>query len=193
MIKQHTLDREVHEKMIIILDCWSVHRGKALAAHIKVTFPWLILIFIPANCTCSLNYLSLLYIKLIYIIAVFQPCDVGLQRVVKHIIRREASKFFVTEVREQLKTGTLPTNIKLSNQLSILRNQTPSWLMNAIDYLNDNPILAKKAWSNCQTGKWNLSYECVTSRAAKIALLDKSNQLVQLPVTHLKSVALIDL
>lgn len=139
-----------------------------------------------------MNYSSLSYIKLIYTIAVFQPCDVGLQRVVKHIIRREASKFFVSEVREQLKTGTLPTNIKLSHRLSILRNQTPSWLMNAIDYLNNNPMLAKKAWSNCQTGKWNLSYECVTSWAAKIALLDKSDQLVQLLVTPLENMALID-
>ncbi|KAF8242660.1 hypothetical protein K440DRAFT_564808, partial [Wilcoxina mikolae CBS 423.85] len=142
-------------KLIVFLDCWSVHRGRDLAVWLNATYSWLIIIFVPANCT-----------------SVFQPCDVGLQRIFKHIIRQEASKFFIQEVQQQLNTGVQPENVKTSTALGILRDQTPHWIRTAANYLNTQPVLIKKAWSNCKTGDsgFNLSYECL-SKASNLAIL----------------------
>jgi hypothetical protein len=49
MITKYTLSHNA--KMIVYLNCWSVHRGKELATWLKSTYTWLILIFVPANCT----------------------------------------------------------------------------------------------------------------------------------------------
>jgi hypothetical protein len=107
-------------------------------------------------------------------LAVFQPCDVGLQRIFKHVIRQEASAFFVKEVQNQLAAGVPPEKLELSSSLPVLRDETPGWVMKAVDYLNEHPELVKKAWRNCRVGQFNLSWECLTSPASLFAFSERS-------------------
>ena len=76
MIKKHDLN--VNSKMILHLDCWTVHRSIEFRDWMAKTNPRLILLFVPASCT-----------------GLFQPCDVGVQRLFKHSVKLSASRFFV--------------------------------------------------------------------------------------------------
>ena len=40
-----------HQKVIVLLDCWSVHCSKAFLDWVMETFPWILLHFIPATKT----------------------------------------------------------------------------------------------------------------------------------------------
>ena len=48
---------------ILLLDCWSVHRGAPFRTWLAVEYPYMKLLFVPAGCTSKL-----------------QPCDVALQK-----------------------------------------------------------------------------------------------------------------
>jgi len=189
-------------KMIVYLDCWSVHHGKELAIWLKSTYTWLILIFLPVNCTSKIPRLgALIVLKSIsfkidlasiqsislqanLLTGVFQPCDVGLQRVFKHIIRQKASEFFIGEVWDQLASGVSASEIKTSATLAPLRNQTICWVRTAVDYLNSQPALVHKAWKNCTTGMTlgsggmalNLSYESLSKLSNLGLFMGKSKE-----------------
>jgi len=146
-------------KCVIYFDCWRVHRRTDMLYWLRHQYEWLVVIFVPAGCT-----------------GLFQPCDVGLQRVYKHHICRSASNFFTAEVRNQLESGTSSADVKLSTTLPSLRDATVSWVVHAVDHLN-NPVqktLCLKAWSNCHVKGWNLSWECLTSALASAAFMQKT-------------------
>lgn len=48
------------------IGCWSVHRSLEFWSWMATNYPWIHIHFVPANCT-----------------GLFQPCDVGIQRVLK--------------------------------------------------------------------------------------------------------------
>jgi hypothetical protein len=146
-------------KCVIYFDCWRVHRRTDMLYWLRHQYEWLVVIFVPAGCT-----------------GLFQPCDVGLQRVYKHHICRSASNFFTAEVRNQLESGTSSADVKLSTTLPSLRDATVSWVVHAVDHLN-TPVqktLCLKAWSNCHVKGWNLSWECLTSALARTAFMQKN-------------------
>lgn len=64
--------------------------------------------------------------------------------------------------------------MKICTDLGPSRNETAKWVTEAVDYLNDNPVLVQKAWKNCKAVQWDLSYACITSREAISASFDKS-------------------
>lgn len=52
MIQQHGLDKDA--KCIVLLDCWAVHKSHDMLSWLFDTFPWIIIIFVPAGCTGTL-------------------------------------------------------------------------------------------------------------------------------------------
>ena len=106
MIKKHHLSADA--KMILYLDCWSVHRSPEFWNWIKDTRPEIIVLYVPAGCT-----------------GLFQPCDVGLQRLFKHSVKQSVSQFFVDYVQRQRINETAPKDIRLLTKLGLLRNATP--------------------------------------------------------------------
>ena len=154
MIKEHHLSADA--KMILYLDCWSVHRSKEFRDWIKATHPMIIVLYVPAGCT-----------------GLFQPCDVGLQRLFKHSVKQSASQFFVDYVQRERINGTAPEDIRLPTKLGLLRNATPVWIMNAIQYLtpplhspDNHRYIGASSWKNCKVGQCDLSYESITSDIA---------------------------
>lgn len=154
MIREHSLPPD--SKMILYIDAWTVHRSKEFRNWIKEDHPEVIVLFVPAGCT-----------------GIFQPCDVGLQRLFKHNVKRSASCFFVDAVQKEREQGVASSDIRLPTSLPKLRDATPVWIQNAVEYLN-MPIptddisasIGASAWKNCRVHQWNLSYECITSAEA---------------------------
>ncbi|MCJ1271184.1 hypothetical protein MMC22_011083, partial [Lobaria immixta] len=69
--------------------------------------------------------------------------------------------------------GVAPANLELPTKLPELRDATPLWVTNAVEYLN-TPILADDkiksvgscAWKNCRARQWDLSYKRIASAVA---------------------------
>jgi len=157
MIKQHNLADSA--KCIIYFDSCRVHRSADMLSYLKDTYTWLIVIFVPAGCT-----------------GIFQPCDLGLQRVYKHHICLVASNYFISMVRSQIEEGICPEEVKLSTALPPLRNATAAWVLHSINHLNEpaQQSIRNKSWSNCQVKNCNLSQECLSSATARAAFMGKS-------------------
>lgn len=163
MIKEHYLS--VDAKMILYLEWWSVHRSQEFRDWIKAEHPVIIVLYVPAGCT-----------------GLFQPCDVGLQRLFKHAVKQSASQFFLDHVQRERINGTAPEDIRLQTKIGVLRDATPLWIMNAIQYLNIPPLnspddpnyIGANSWKNCKVGQWDLSYDSITSDIALSELVKKS-------------------
>jgi hypothetical protein len=137
------------------------------------TYPWIRIHYVPANCT-----------------GLFQPCDVGIQRVLKLAIRRSALQDIISNTMEQLDKGIEPRMVTFEKGLPTVWNHSVRWLVNGYKAIN-KPDLVKKvvfrvfcasiinlmqlqAFQLCSTGKnnFNLSYESLTSKEARKLLFD---------------------
>ncbi|GJF00494.1 DDE superfamily endonuclease domain-containing protein [Phanerochaete sordida] len=139
------------QECILLFDVWSGHRSRRFLDWMEKTYPWIIISFVPGGCT-----------------GIWQPCDVGIQRLLKLAIRREQHEHVVTEVRTQLRAGATPEEIRINTDLPVLRNRSVMWLVSAYRVVADDAVV-KKAWSGCRLDadpELNLSHESLTSRKA---------------------------
>ena len=90
------------------------------------TYPWIRIHYVPANCT-----------------GLFQPCDVGIQRVLKLAIRRSALQDIISDTVKQLDQGIEPNMVTFEKRLPIVRDLSVKWLVNGYKAIN-NPDLVKK-------------------------------------------------
>ena len=108
------------------IDCWSVHRSAEFRDWMYKTYPWIHIHYIPANCT-----------------GLFQPCDVGIQRVLKLAIRHSALQDIINETMGQLDSGVEPSMVTFEKRLPVVRDRSIRWLVNGYEAIN-NPELIKK-------------------------------------------------
>jgi len=160
------------------IDCWSVHRSDEFLDWMGLNHEMIIIDFVPARLT-----------------GLFQPCDVGFQRVFKHSARNSAHEDVVQEVLRKLEDGLSAESMAVDAGIKVLRNRTVGWLWKAYCQLNRPEVIKKvgnlraipilmlmllvgflQAWEMCRAGEFNLSYESLTSPAARQILRD-------LPVT----------
>lgn len=106
------------QRAILLIDCYPVHAGLDFRTYVWDEFPNIFLLFVPANCT-----------------GIFQPADVGLQRVIKHQLRQAALRYLVAEHQKQLKAGTTPDQVKFSTSLPVLRNASVRGIVDAWKYM----------------------------------------------------------
>lgn len=111
-----------------LIDRWLVHRSNEFLTWMAEFHITIIVIFVPAGLT-----------------GLFQPCDVGLQRVFKHSLKLSAHNDTVQEVLTQLKKGIHVDDIKIDTTLKVLRDRTIDWLWVAFNKLNKLRIV-KKVW-----------------------------------------------
>ncbi|CUA68415.1 ATP-binding cassette sub-family A member 6 [Homo sapiens] [Rhizoctonia solani] len=151
---QHKLPE--NQRCILQIDCWAVHRSARFRDWMKQNYPWIILLYVPGGCT-----------------GLFQACDVGIQRILKLAISRAAHADIVVETATALQAGVAADQIVNDQTLRTLRNRSVGWIVKGYHAIN-RPDIVKKAFALCTVPEteFNLSYESLTSRAARQAILD---------------------
>ncbi|TFY79697.1 hypothetical protein EWM64_g4314 [Hericium alpestre] len=127
------------------IDAWSIHRSAEFCAWMAKNHPCIQLKYVPGGCT-----------------GIWQPCDVGIQRVLKHELHRMSHADVVAEALWHLEA--LEANG--SDDRSV------RWLVRAYDVVN-HPEFVRKAFEHCQLDAephFNLSQASLTSTAALQAL-----------------------
>ena len=106
------------------IDCWSVHKSAEFLGWMKKKHVNIIVIFIPGGCT-----------------GVWQPLDVGVQRVMKLSIKRSAHRDIVDEVSAQIASER--KEIRLDVTLGTLRDRAVGWVVNAIREISNKVLICK--------------------------------------------------
>ena len=106
------------------IDCWSVHKSAEFLGWMKENHANIIVIFVPGGCT-----------------GIWQPLDVGVQRVMKLSIKRSAHCDIVDEVSAQLASGT--KDLRLDVTLGTLRDRAVGWVVNAIREISNKVLVCK--------------------------------------------------
>ena len=118
--------QEPNQICIWQIDCWSVHQSEEFHLWMYHTYPWIQIHYVPANCT-----------------GLFQPCDVGIQRVLKLAIKCTALQDVINDTVEQLKSGVTPSAVTFEKKLPVVGDRSVRWLVNGYEAIN-NPELIKK-------------------------------------------------
>ena len=108
------------------IDCWSVHQSLEFRSWMQKHYPWIRLHYVPANCT-----------------GLFQPCDVGIQRILKLAIRRTALKDIVDNTMQQLNAGVEANKVVFEKKLAVVRDRSLTWLVNGYEAINKCEIVEK--------------------------------------------------
>lgn len=122
--KKKELGLPPSQKAIWQIDVWSVHRSKEFRDWMKANHPNIIVHYVPAGCT-----------------GVFQACDVGIQRIFKHSLKRSYHEDVVADILAQIDRNL--EKIVVDKKLGVVRNQSVTWLYNAYEALNDTKIVKK--------------------------------------------------
>ncbi|KAF8310445.1 uncharacterized protein EI90DRAFT_2956475 [Cantharellus anzutake] len=152
------------------LDIWSVHASLEFRTWMFDNYPWIILDYVPGGCT-----------------GLWQPCDVGIQRILKLAVKHSQQTAVVHEVSSQLQTGINACDVTLDTTLGTLRNRVPATLVNAYHSINKPQRIQKASYSFryhnivspdnglqafelCRSGEFNLSHLSLTSRPLRVIL-----------------------
>jgi len=125
-IKEHNLPPD--SKAIVQLDCWSVHKSVEFRSWIK-KYPQLILVFIPPNCTSTL-----------------QVADVMLNTPFKHGIKRRFNQWLAGIVEEQIEAGAEMIQIQPHLRMSVLKPLMLQWSFEAWNQMRQQRQFIMSGW-----------------------------------------------
>ena len=124
--EQRTLLKRKNQACIWTIDCWSVHRSQEFRDWMRENYSGILVRYVPGGCT-----------------GIFQPCDVGIQRILKHAMKKTALSHIVNETVTHLNANKDPGTIFLTKAVKVLRNRSVEWLVNGYKAIN-NPEVVKK-------------------------------------------------
>ena len=130
--EQRTILKRKSQVFIWTIDCWSVHRSQEFRNWIRENCPWILVRYVPGGCT-----------------GIFQPCDVGIQRILKHAMKKTALSHIVKETVAHLNNNEDPGTILLTKTIGVLRNRSVEWLVNGFKAINKPEIVKKVRASHC--------------------------------------------
>lgn len=122
--EQHKLGLPETQPCIWQIDVWSVHTSQEFCSWMWMLHPWIILDYVPGGCT-----------------GLFQPCDVGMQRVLKQAITRAQSADLVDEVSNAIETGVQAYEIRIDTTLGTLHDHSVQWLLKAHEITNTTVLV----------------------------------------------------
>ncbi|TFK81293.1 hypothetical protein K466DRAFT_558073 [Polyporus arcularius HHB13444] len=114
------------QKCIWNIDVWSVHRSAEFRGWMKSEYVWIIVIFVPGGCTPLL-----------------QACDVGIQKITKHAIKKSLHADVVEETLQELKKGVSPEAVLLQKKLGVLRDRSVQWIVDGFKAVNKVDVVKK--------------------------------------------------
>jgi hypothetical protein len=92
------------EYWVAFIDCWKVHKSKAFLDWAHQKYPKLLILFVPAGCTGK-----------------FQPADLILQHMFKHIMHCELNALMARLIKQHLDGGKTVDSFSLNTRLGFLR------------------------------------------------------------------------
>lgn len=119
-----TLGLPESQKSMWQIDVWSVHRSLEFRTWMKTKHQNIILDFVPGGCT-----------------GLWQACDVGIQRIFKHSLKRSYHEDIVADILRQIEADA--DIIEVNKKLAVVRDQSVSWMWNAYQTLNKPEIVKK--------------------------------------------------
>ncbi|KAJ7762678.1 hypothetical protein B0H16DRAFT_1884097 [Mycena metata] len=132
IIARDNLDDD--QLMVGYIDLYAVHIGQEFRTLIFEDYPFIILIFVPRGCT-----------------GLFQPADVGLQRVAKHILKQDSLDYLVEIFKAQTAKGVAPRDIKFPLSLPVLRDATVRGLVKMYNFFQTPD--GRKIVQQCKTAQ----------------------------------------
>ncbi|KAF9004426.1 hypothetical protein BDZ89DRAFT_967064 [Hymenopellis radicata] len=123
--KKKELNCDVSQKSLWKIDCWSVHKSREFLDWMKTSHPTIIICFVPGCCT-----------------GLWQPLDVGIQRVMKLAIKRASHRDVVAEISAQLDADPDGV-IRLDMSIGTLRDRSVGWIVAAIRDISDREFVQK--------------------------------------------------
>ena len=124
--KQRALLGRPNQTCLWTIDCWSVHRSHEFRDWMCKNYPWILVRYVPGGCT-----------------GIFQPCDVGIQRILKHAMKKTALSHVVKETVAHLNKDEDPGTILLTKAIKVLRNHSVEWLVKGYEAINKPEIVKK--------------------------------------------------
>jgi hypothetical protein len=128
--QKRTIGLPPSQKCIWQIDVWSVHRSKDFRDWMKVNHSDIILHFVPARCT-----------------GVFQACDVGIQRIFKHSLKRSYHADIVSDILGQVRDKV--TKVEIDKHVEVWRDRSVQWLWDAYKTLNNEKTVKKVTTHPC--------------------------------------------
>lgn len=157
-----------NQKMVWLLDCWSVHKSEAFLSWIKLEYPWICVLFIPANCTSKL-----------------QPADVILQRPLKAGFTMHFKQWSASSIQCQIQNGA--PQIQLDLTIGTLREHLCTWLLESWKDVGDRREMIVRGWEKCGlTRPFERSFQAEAMEANTLGLLfdSKDNSSIEEELIH---------
>ena len=126
------LKLQATQKMVLLLDLWSVHRSKEFRKWMKENHPHIILLYVPGGCTGK-----------------FQPCDVIVQRPFKASVTSDFQNWVAAQCTDQISSGVLPGEVRLSTSKPLLRDLNCEWMYRSWKLLTEKEAQMKAGWEKC--------------------------------------------
>ena len=126
--KEH-LSLDPLQECIWQLDIWSVHASLEFRTWMFDNYPWIILNYIPGGCT-----------------GLWQPCDVGIQHILKLAVKHSQQTTVIHKVYSQMQQGIGTCNISLDTRLSMLRDHVPATLVDMHHSINNATWIQKVSY-----------------------------------------------
>ena len=131
--KQRTLLKRKKQVCIWTIDCWLIHHSQEFRDWMQESYLLILMRYVPGRCT-----------------GIFQPCDVGIQRILKQTMKKTTLSHIVKETITHLNNNKDPGTILLTKAVGVLRNQSVEWLVNRFKAIS-KPEIVKKVCTPCPT------------------------------------------
>jgi hypothetical protein len=133
---KHTLQSKSH--IVLVLDVWSVHKSEEFRRFLRTSFPYIHLVYVPANCTSQL-----------------QVADVMLQRPFKHGLRQLFNIWAASVLKQQIDSDEI---IGLSPFLKMasIKPLILEWVLASWSKLQQGRAFIKVGWHTCCISLYNV-------------------------------------
>ena len=153
MTELHQLDANPH--MLLLLDCWAVHKSSEFRSWLNKEHPHIHLIFVPANCTSKL-----------------QLADVALQRPFKSSITQSCNEWAAATIAKQISQGEL-TGISAQLGMAALKPLVLQWCVDSWKGLRERKQLILDGWEQSCLKLFNFTSEKRRMDAVELVALNK--------------------
>jgi hypothetical protein len=136
MAQKHNLPRR--QEIILVLDCWSVHKSAEFRAFIKKEHPNIHLVFIYPNCTSEL-----------------QVADVILQRPFKHGLHKRFNKWAADIIVDQIQREDLK-GLSPYLKMASIKPLLLQWCVESWGTMAHGRQYIKMGWHSCHLLFFNI-------------------------------------